>query len=92
MSITMTTEFPSSILLVLEIGDVEFVGMRLIGHTGLTHVLFVLVMLFIHYVQQEMTCGMGKSLMEYLKKLKTSSHSRGMMTTQSIISLIDITT
>jgi hypothetical protein len=87
----MTTAFRSSILLVLENGDVEFVLKRLIGHVVLILVLFVLNMLFIHYVQQGKTYGMGKSSMEYLKKLKISSHSRGMMTTQSLISLMSIT-
>jgi hypothetical protein len=77
--------------LVLENGDVEFVGKRLIGHMGLIHALFVLIMLFIHCVQQGKMYGMEKSLMEYLKKLKILSHLRGMMTTRSLISLMNIT-
>jgi hypothetical protein len=87
----MTTAFPSNIRLVLENGDVEFVGKRLIGHMEHILVPFVQVMLFIQDVQQGKMCGMAKSLMGYLKKLKMSSHSRGMLTTQSNISLINIT-
>jgi hypothetical protein len=58
---------------------------------GLILVLFVLVMLFIHYVQQGETYGMGKSLIEYRKRLNISNHSREMMTTQSLILLMNIT-